>query len=109
MSNIFYIKEIKDFNEMLEQSKNKPVLLDFGAGWCGPCRMMDPIFERISGSQDAVIIAKVDVDEIPELANIYNVRSIPTIIGFKDKEEFGNRIIGAVPQKFIEERIKEIM
>ena len=80
---------IKDLNgENFDQTANKGVaLVDFWAPWCGPCKMQTPILESLAGKVgDDVTIAKVNVDESPELAARYGVRSIPTLIVFKDGE-----------------------
>ncbi len=106
---IFYVHRAQDFGELLTKSEGKPVLLDFWAEWCGPCKAMNPVFERLSESQDDVIIAKVDVDEVQELAIAYGVQAIPTMISFKNREEIGNRIVGAAPQSFVEEHMKEMV
>ena len=68
--------------EVLES--NSPVLVDFWATWCGPCRMMSPVLEELSSEQTAVKICKVNVDENPELAEKYGIMSIPCFILFKD-------------------------
>jgi thioredoxin 1 len=66
---------------------DKPVLVDFFASWCGPCQMMTPVIEEIASEQkDKAYVYKVDIDEEHELANKYNVMSIPTILIFKDGE-----------------------
>lgn len=68
--------------EVLESST--PVLVDFWATWCGPCRMMTPVLEEISSEQTAVKICKVNVDENPQLAEKYGIMSIPCFILFKN-------------------------
>lgn len=77
-------KDMKgNFNEII--GENKPVLVDFHATWCGPCKMMSPILEQVSKEigEDAKII-KIDVDSNPQLAQQYQVQSVPTLILFKD-------------------------
>ena len=66
------------------KASEKPVLLDFYADWCGPCRMVGPVVEEIAGEHPEYVIAKVNVDSEPELAREYNVFSIPTLVVLKD-------------------------
>ena len=69
-------------NEII--NSDKPVLLDFWAPWCGPCRMVGPILEEIAGERSDIKIGKINVDEQPELASQFRVMSIPTLIVIKD-------------------------
>ena len=67
-------------------NSDRPVLLDFWASWCGPCRMLSPIVDQIAEEQDNVIVGKVNVDEQPELAAAFDVQSIPTLVLIKNGE-----------------------
>jgi len=91
--------EITDsnFNDVI--SKNKTVLVDFWAEWCGPCRMIGPVIEELANEYEGkAIIGKLDVDSNQESSVKYGVRSIPTILTFKNGEIF-DRQVGAVPKK----------
>ncbi|MCR5762081.1 MAG: thioredoxin [Treponema sp.] len=76
--------------EVLESST--PVLVDFWAEWCGPCRMMAPVLEELSAEQANVKICKVNVDENPDLAQKYGIMSIPNFILFKNGQAAGQQI-----------------
>ena len=84
------IKEVAsaDFDQtVLEASKNKPVVVDYWAPWCGPCRMITPIIEELDKDYDGVIeFYKLNIDESQDIASRYNIMSIPTVIIFKDGE-----------------------
>ena len=82
-----------------EQVKNsdKPVLLDFYADWCGPCRMVAPVIEAIAEENPQYLICKINVDSEPELAEKFGVASIPTFVVMRDGEVIA-REIGAIPE-----------
>ena len=87
----------KNFNDII--SKNKTVLVDFWAEWCGPCRIIGPVIEELANEYEGkAIIGKLDVDSNQESSVKYEVRSIPTIITFKDGEVV-DRQVGAVPKE----------
>ena len=73
----------ENFNEEVLRS-DKPVLLDFWASWCGPCRMVGPILEEIARERPDIKVGKINVDEEPELASAFRVMSIPTLVVMKD-------------------------
>lgn len=95
----------KDFAQEVLQS-NIPVLVDFWAEWCGPCRAIAPIVEELSGElQGKMKVAKVDVDQAQDLAAEYDVRSIPTLLVFKNGKVV-DEIIGAMAKPQLLSKIK---
>jgi len=91
-------------NEVLES--DIPVLVDFYAVWCGPCRKISPIIEEITKEYAGKLkVCKLNVDESPESASKYQILSIPTLVIFKDRKIM-EIIVGAVPKSLIEEKIK---
>lgn len=96
------------FDEVVLQSE-VPVLVDFWAAWCGPCRAIAPVLDQISAEQDGkLLIAKLNVDENPDIASRYNISSIPAMKVF-DKGEIVREIIGAMPKPQIEQRLEGII
>ena len=85
-------------NEVL--NSEKPVLLDFWAPWCGPCRMVSPIVDEIASERSDIKVGKINVDEQPELAARFGVMSIPTLVVMKDGK-IVNQMVGARPKSLI--------
>ena len=96
--NIEHINSKQVFEEKVLKSKH-PVLVDFWAPWCGPCRMVGPIIEELANEYSGkVMFAKVNTDENSDLSMDYNIMSIPTLILFKDGKSV-DKIIGALPKE----------
>ncbi len=98
---------MSDFKKII--SEDKPVLVDFFATWCGPCRMQGPILEQVkSRIGDSASILKIDIDQNGPLAAEYNVRSVPTLILFKNGEAVW-RAVGLQQADVLEQKLREHM
>ncbi|MDP2061217.1 MAG: thioredoxin [Flavobacteriaceae bacterium] len=102
--------EITDANfEEVVLKSDKPVLVDFWAAWCGPCRMVGPIIEEISNDyKDKAVVGKVDVDAHQQWAAKYGVRNIPTVLVFS-KGELINRQVGVSPKAVYTEALDALV
>ena len=99
--------ESKNFDKII--NSDKPVLLDFWAGWCGPCRAIGPTIEELANEYEGTaIVGKVKVDENPELAIKYNIRSIPALVYFKDGEVVG-RSVGVASKGQIAQNLETLV
>ena len=88
---------------------NLPLVVDFWATWCGPCRMMAPIIEELANEYDGkVVVGKCDVEECEELAAEFGIRNIPTILFFKDGDVV-DKIVGAQPKAKLIEKINTLL
>ena len=100
------INEVNDSNfqaEVLEA--DSPVLVDFWAPWCGPCRMVAPVLEEMAGERPELKIVKLNTDENPQVSAKFEVLSIPTLILFKSGQ-VAAKVIGAMPKKRLEAELE---
>lgn len=98
--------EITDssFDEVI--NSEQPVLVDFWAEWCGPCKMIGPIVEELAGDYEGkVTIGKLDVDANPDIPSRFGIRSIPTLLIFKGGE-IVDKVIGAVPKSVLADKLE---
>ncbi len=99
------VKVTKDNFDAEVLKSDRPVLIDFWAAWCGPCRMVSPMLEEIAEENPDVKVVKINVDEEVQLASQFNIRSIPTMMVFKNGEPV-NTAIGARPKSEILKLVK---
>jgi thioredoxin 1 len=97
-----------NFDELVLQS-DKPVIVDFWAVWCGPCRMVGPIVEEIGKDYEGqVVVGKLDVDHNPQTAVKFGIRNIPTILFFKDGK-IADKQVGAVPKQMLLKKLEGLL
>ena len=103
--------EVTITSENFEQLKNGnlPLVVDFWATWCGPCRMMAPVIAELAEQYDGqVVVGKCDVEEEEDIAMEYKIRNIPTILFFKNGQVV-DKHVGASPKQVLEEKIKALL
>ncbi|WP_370090460.1 thioredoxin [Ekhidna sp.] len=97
--------EITDSNFEEIINSDQPVLVDFWAEWCGPCKMIGPVVEELAGDfEGKAVVGKVDVDANPEVSAKFGIRSIPTLLVFKNGEVVDKQI-GAVPKNVLSDKL----
>ena len=104
------IREINhtNFEEVVLKS-SKPVLVDFNATWCGPCRMLSPVVDKLAEKYEGkMTVVKCNVDDSVDIPMKFGIRNIPTLLFFKDGQ-LVDRLVGAVPQAEIEKKIEAII
>jgi putative thioredoxin len=109
MQNIIEINQDQFIEEVIEKSKTTPVLVDFWAPWCGPCKQLTPVLEKIVNKKNGkIILAKINVDENQGIAGQLNIQSIPTVYGFVDGRPI-DAFQGAQPESKIEAMIDKLI
>lgn len=93
------------FNEVIASS-DRPVLVDFWATWCGPCKTIAPILDEIAAERDGLRVAKVDVDVAPEIARQFDVLGVPTLVLFQDGQPTW-MVTGARPKQYLDKELDE--
>ncbi len=101
------VKEInaEEYSEILNSTN--PVVIDFHATWCGPCKVLSPILEELDDEIDGVEFVKLDVDQHPQIAGQNQVMGVPTVVILKDGE-FKDRFVGVQPKEVIKEKITSL-
>lgn len=102
------VKELKTaaFNDAVSE-KDKLIVIDFWASWCGPCRMLSPIMDKLSEELTDVQFYKVNTDEEPQLAGHFQINSIPTVMMVKD-QKLVNQFVGYIPEEQVRAQIESV-
>ena len=107
MAKPFAVSDAEFTHEVLESTK--PVLVDFWADWCGPCKMIAPVVEELAQEYDGqVSFVKLDVDANPQVAMQFGIRSIPTLLIFRDGQ-VAEQVIGAVPKSLLKKKLDKVL
>ena len=94
------LKHIKDSTEFNNETTQGKVIVDFFATWCGPCKMLAPVLEKVAREHEEINVLKIDVDEVPDVAAKYDIRSIPTLILFEDGKAVDMKL-GFMPEESV--------
>ena len=106
---VYDVNEAEFMTAVVERSKTVPVLVDFWAAWCGPCRTLSPLLEKVTTEAEGSFeLAKVDVDANPRLAQAFRVQGIPTVIAFKDGAPV-SQFTGAIPEASLRQFLNQIV
>ncbi len=104
MANVTELSSSNFEQEVLQSSQ--PVLVDFWAPWCGPCRMIGPVVEELAGENTSLKVAKINIDDAQDIASTYGVSSIPTLMIFKNGDVI-DRFVGVQPKSRLQEAVDQ--
>src|SRR5438552_6074618 len=108
-TNVIDVSDVDFERTVVEGSHEQPVVVDMWASWCGPCRVLGPILEKVADERDgAFLLAKLDVDANPRVAGMFGVQSIPTVVAFKDGEPVTG-FVGSYPEEAVNEFIDTLL